>query len=150
MLHKNFDSAVEMGDGERSVKSTKYELPIYNKTNKTKYCIGSIHFTDLPSGLLPATQEKRLKANWFINLQGCLNHSIALDEIVEMLNRDSKVDCSGHQTEDSIVQDSKEYPHIINIAKQYDVISDIKIKKGFHHLPSYREDFRKVLTDLMR
>lgn len=65
-----------------------------------------------------------------------------------MLNRDSKVDCSGHQTEDSIVQDSKEYPHIINIAKQYDVISDIKIKKGFHHLPSYREDFRKVLKDL--
>lgn len=63
MLHKNFDSAVEMGDGERSVRSTKYELQIYNKTNKTKYCIGSIYFTDLPSGLLPATQEKRLKVN---------------------------------------------------------------------------------------
>lgn len=145
MLHKNLDSAVEMGDGERSVRSTKYELPIYNKTNETKYCIGSIHLTDRTSGLLPATQEKRLKANWFINLQGCRNHSIALDELVEMLNRDSKVACSGHQTEDSIVQHSKEYPHIIYIAKHYDVISDIKSKKGSHHLSSYKEDFRKVL-----
>lgn len=67
-----------------------------------------------------------------------------------MLNRDSKVACSGHQTEDSsgIVQHSKEYPHTINIAKHYDVISDIKSMKGFHYLPSYKEDFRKVLKDL--
>lgn len=148
MLHKNFDIAVDMGDGERSERSTKYEMPIYNKTNKTKYYIGSIHLTDQTSGLLPATQEKQLKANLFINLQGCRNHSIALDAFVEMLNRDSQVACSGHQTEDSIVQHSKEYPHIINIAKQYDVISDIKSKKGFHHLPSYKEDLRKVLKDL--
>lgn len=148
MLHKNLDSAVDMGDGERSVRSTKYELPIYNKTNKTKYSIGSIHLTAMTSGLLPATQEERLKANRFINLQGGRNHNIALDEFVEMLNRDSKVACSGHQTEDSIVQHSKEYPHIVNIAKHYDVISDIKGKKGFHHLPSYKQDVRKVLKDL--
>lgn len=145
MLHKNLDSAVDMGDGERSVRSTKYEIPIYNKTNKTKYCIGSIHLTGLTSGLLPVTQEERLKANRFINLQGGRNHNIALDEFVEMLNRYSKVACSGHLTEDSIVQHSKEYPHIINIAKHYDVISDIKSKKGFHHLPSDKEDVRKVL-----
>lgn len=56
MLHKNLDSAVDMVDGERSVRSTKYELPIYNKTNKTTYSIGSIHLTALTSGLLPATQ----------------------------------------------------------------------------------------------
>lgn len=148
ILHKNFDSAVDMEDGEWSLKSTKYELQIYNKTNKTKYCIGSIHLSDLTSGLLPPTQEELLKANWFINLQGGRNHNIALDEFVEMLNRDSKVACSCHRTEDSIVQHSKEYPHIINIAKHYDVISDIKSKKGFPHLPSYKEDFRKVLRDL--
>lgn len=148
MLQKHFDSAVDMGDGKRSVRSIKYELPIYNKTNKTKYCIESIHLTALTSGSLPATQEERLEANWFINLQGGRNHNIAVDEFVEMLNRDSKVACSGHQTEDSIVQQSKEVPHIINIAKHYDVISDIKSMKGFHYLPSYKEDFRKVLKDL--
>lgn len=65
-----------------------------------------------------------------------------------MLNRDIKVACFGRQTENSIVQHSKEYPYIINIAKHYDVISDIKCKKGFHHLPSYKEDVRKVLKDL--
>lgn len=149
MLHKNLDSAVDMGDGERSVRSAKYELPIYNKTNKTKYSIGSIHLTALTSGLLPAGQEERLIANRFINLQGGRNNNIALDEFVEMLNRDSKVACSGHQTADSIVQHSKEYPHIINIAKHYDIVSGIKGKKGFHHLPSYRQDVKTILKDLL-
>lgn len=32
----------------------------------------------------------------------------------------------------------------IFIAKHYEVISDIKSKKGFHHLPFYKEDVRKV------
>lgn len=34
LLHNNLDTAVDMGDGERSVRSTKYELPIYNRTRK--------------------------------------------------------------------------------------------------------------------
>lgn len=60
-----------------------------------------------------------------------------------MLNRDSKVACSGHQTEDSIVQHSKEYPHIINIAKQYDVISDIKTKKRIPSPSILQRGFKK-------
>lgn len=36
-LHRNLDSAVDMADGRRSVRSAKYEAPIYNKTNKLKY-----------------------------------------------------------------------------------------------------------------
>lgn len=55
MLHKNIPSTVDMGEGERYVRSTKNELPIYNNTNKTNYCIGSIHLTALTYGLLPAT-----------------------------------------------------------------------------------------------
>ena len=31
-LHKNLDTAVDMADGHRSVRSAKYELPIYSKT----------------------------------------------------------------------------------------------------------------------
>jgi hypothetical protein len=53
MLHRNLDTAVDMGDGERCVRSAKYELLIYNKTGKTKYTIGSIHLTALTSGVLP-------------------------------------------------------------------------------------------------
>lgn len=47
LLHKNLDSAVDMADGNRSVRSAKYELPVYNLTNKTKYAIGSIHLIAL-------------------------------------------------------------------------------------------------------
>lgn len=43
LLHRNLDTAVGIADGHRSVRSAKYELPIYVKTNKTKYAIGSIH-----------------------------------------------------------------------------------------------------------
>ena len=74
-------------------------MPIYNKTNKTEYSIGSIHLTALTSGLLPAGQEERLITNRFINLQGGRNNNIALDEFVEMLSRDSKVACSDTKQE---------------------------------------------------
>ena len=73
-----------MGDGERSVRSAKYELPLYNKTNKIKHAIGSIYLTASTSCILPTDQQKRLTANRFINLQGGKNNNIALDEFVEL------------------------------------------------------------------
>lgn len=48
MLHRDHESAVDMGDGKRSVRS--------------------IHLTALTSDWLPATQEERIKANRLINL----------------------------------------------------------------------------------
>lgn len=93
LIHRNLDEAVDMGDGERSTRSEKYELPIYYKTGKTKYTIGSIHFTALVSGLLSPQQTERLIANRFVNVQGGANNNIALDEYLEMLNRDSKIAC---------------------------------------------------------
>jgi hypothetical protein len=30
-------------DGRRSIRSAKYETPIYNKNNTLKYLIGSVH-----------------------------------------------------------------------------------------------------------
>jgi len=86
LLHKNVDTAVDMCDGERYVRSAIYELSVYSKTNKTKYVIGSIHLTALISGLLTGDNEESLVANRFINLQGGKNNNIVLDEFVERLN----------------------------------------------------------------
>lgn len=149
MLHKNLDSAVDMGDGDRVVRSAKYELPIYNITNKTKYLIGSIHLTSLASGLLTSEQTDRFIANRFVNLQGGVNNNISLDEYLEMLNRDSKIACSGHQTKESILKHSKGYPHIVNVAKHFDEISEERKRKGFHHIPSYETDVMKVAKDML-
>ena len=148
ILHKNLDTAVDMADGERSVKSSKFELPIYNKTNKTKYAIGSIHLIAMTEGLLNEEQTERLKANRFVNMQGGINNNLALDEFVEILNRDSKVTCSGFQTKESIIAHSQEFPHLINIAKHFDHMCGITARKGFHHLPSYTEDVKKVVKEL--
>ncbi|XP_062586325.1 uncharacterized protein LOC134247949 [Saccostrea cucullata] len=152
ILHKNLDTAVDMGDGERSVRSAKYELPLYNKTNKVKYLIGSVHLTALTSnnGILSEEQKQRLVTNRFVNVQGGKNNNIALDEYLEMLNRDSKVICTGNQTKDSIILHSKEYPHLVEFVKHFDEIANVREKKGFHHLPSYQSDVKKVLQDLMQ
>ena len=148
ILHKNLDTSVDMGDGERAVRSAKYELPIYHITNKVKYAIGSIHLTSLTSGILCENQKERLVANRFVNFQGGKNNNVSLDEYLEMLNRDSKIACSGHKTKESILAHSKEYPHLINLVGHFDSITDIKNRKGFHHIPSYKEDVLKVLKDL--
>ncbi|XP_046566552.1 uncharacterized protein LOC124275109 [Haliotis rubra] len=148
MLHKNLDQAVDMADGCRSVRSAKYELPLYNKTNKVKYVIGSVHLTALTSGTLPAEQSERLVANRFVNLQGGKNNNIALDEYLEMLNRDSKIACSGHKTKESIIQHSKEYPHLTQSVRNFEDICNLKQRKGFHHLPNYGADVHKVLSEL--
>lgn len=58
-----------MADGNRSVRSAEYELPVYSLTNKTKYAIGSIHLIALTEGILSNEQRVRLTANRFINLQ---------------------------------------------------------------------------------
>ena len=148
VLLKNLDSGIDMGDGERVVRSAKYELPIYNLTNKVKYVIGSIHLTASTSGILPQHQRDRLVANRFVNVQGGKNNNISLDEYLEMLNRDSKVVATGHQTKKSILQNSKDYPHLVNIKDHFEDINGVRKRKGFHHLPSYRNDVLKVLTDL--
>lgn len=103
LLLKNLDSEIDMGDGQRVVRSAKYELPIYNLTNKVKYMKGSIHLTPLTSGILPEHQKSRLIANRFVNVQGGKNNNISLDEYLKMLNRYNKVVASGHQTKDSIL-----------------------------------------------
>lgn len=51
MLYKNFDSVVDMVDGEWFVRFIKYELLIYNKINKIIYSIGLIYFIVLIFGL---------------------------------------------------------------------------------------------------
>ena len=147
-LHKNLDTAVDMADGHRSVRSAKY-IPIYNKTNKIKYVIGSIHLTALTNSILSNEQQERLIANCFINLQGGQNHNMGLDEYVELLNRDSKFACSGFQTKESIIAHSQESPNLINMIKHFDMMSEIHKGKGFNKLPSYKEDVKKVLKDLL-
>ena len=78
------------------------------------------------------------------------NNNIALDEYLEMVNRDSKVVCTRNQMKERIILHSKVYPHLVNFVKHFDEIANIRQKKGFHHLPSYQSDVKKVLQDLMQ
>ncbi|XP_071151008.1 uncharacterized protein [Mytilus edulis] len=149
LLHKNLDSAVDMADGKRSVRSAKYELPIYVKTHKTKYAIGSIHLIALKEGILKSDQQERFIANRCINLQGGKNNNMALDEYVELLNRYTKNASSGFQTKESIILHSKEFPNIINFVQHFDSFCNVSVRKGFHHLPSYAEDVKKIVNELI-
>ena len=146
-LHRNLDSAVDMADGHRSVRSAKYEIPLYNKTNKVKYLIGSVHLTGMCMSL-PLHLSESLIANRCINISGGKNNNLALDEYVEILNRDTKDTCSGHQTKESIIKHSKEYPYLIEATKHIDNICSVTKRKGFHKVPSYSADVSKVVKDL--
>ena len=147
-LLKNLDTAIDMADGARSVRSAKYELPLFNKTNKLKYVIGCIHLTELSEKTLTKEQRERLITNRTINIQGGKNNNLALDEYLEMLNRDSKDIVSGHQTKESILKHSKQFPHIINSARHFDALCQIKGRKGFHKLPGYKADVVKAVKEL--
>ena len=92
--------------------------------------------------------DKGLIANRSVNLQGGKNNNMALDEYVELLNRESKIACSGYQTKESILRHSKEFPHIVNYVKHFDVFCGVTNKKGFHNLPSYEQDVQKIVTEL--
>lgn len=81
---RNLDEAVDMGEGERCTRFTRYEPQIYHKTGKTKYTIVSIHLTALVSGLLLPQQTECLIANRFVNAQGGANNkNIAFDEYAQ-------------------------------------------------------------------
>lgn len=67
-----------------------------------------------------------------------------------MLNRNMKTTCVGHQTKESIIKHSKEYPHLINVTKHFDEETNVRVRKGFHHLPSYKSDVAKVAKDLLQ
>lgn len=148
-LLKNLDTAIDMADGRRAVRSAKYELPVFNKTNKLKYVIGCVHLTALSEETLSKEQRGRLIFNRTVNLQGGKNNNLALDEYIEMLNRDSKDIVSGHQTKESIIAHSKAYPHLINYTKHFDIITKLRKRKGFHKLPKYKEDVGKVMKELL-
>lgn len=89
----------------------------------TKYAIGCVHLTTLTEETLSSEQSQRLIYNRSINIQGGKNNNLALDEYLEMLNRDSKEIVKGHQTKTSIISHSKEFPHLINFTNQFDIIS---------------------------
>lgn len=74
-----------------------------------KYLTGSVHLTALVCGSLPMEQTERLVWNRSINISGGKNRNMALDEFVELVNRDTKATCSGFQTKDSILTHSREY-----------------------------------------
>ena len=147
-LLKNLDTSIDMADGGRSVQSCKYELPIFNRTNKIKYVIGCVHLTALAEETLSPEQRHRLIWNRSVNLQGGKNNNIALDEYLEMLNRDSKEIVTGHQTKESIISHSKQFPHLINYSKHFDNMTNVRKRKGFHKLPNYKTDVRKVMKEL--
>lgn len=84
-----------------------------------------------------------------MNVQGGTNNNIALDEYLEMLNRDSKIACKGHRTKESILKHSKEYPLLVEMTKHVEKISNTRVRKCFHHLPSYETDVQIVLKDLL-
>lgn len=132
-LHKNLDSAVDMADGARSIRSAKYEALLYNKTGKTKYLIGSIHLTSLTSGTLSKDQTERLIQNRFINVSGGKNRNMALDEYVEFMNREIKSASTGHQTKESLIKHSKDFPFLVESVQHFDDMCDVRGRKGFHH-----------------
>lgn len=72
---------------------------------------------------------------------------MALDEYVELLNRDSKIVCSGYQTKDSILRHPKEFPHIVNFVKHYDTFCGVTTKKEIHNHPSYEQDVNFFLKN---
>lgn len=131
------------------MRSAKYE--IFNKTNKLKYVIGCVQLVDMSENphTLTSQQRERFIANRTINLQGGKNNNIALDEYIEMINHDSKNIVSGHQTKENIIERSKQFPHLINYVKNFDVISEIKGRKGFHKLPNYKVDVSKIAKELL-
>lgn len=149
MLHQNVDSGVDMGVGGRCIRSAKYELPVYHQKNIIKYTICSIHRTALFSGLLIPDQEKCLIANRFVNIRCGKNIYIAIDEYIEMLNRDTKASCTGHKTKDTILKYAKEYPLLVEFKKQFEKAGDLVQRKGFHHLPSYATDVEKMVKNLL-
>ena len=52
---------------------------------------------------LPFHLSESLIANRCINISSGKNNNLALDEYVEILNRDTKDTCSRHQTKESII-----------------------------------------------
>ena len=95
-------------------------------------------------------QQERFVPNRTINLQEGKTNNIALDDNLEMLNRDCKDIVTGHQTKESIIAHSKQYPHLINYIKHFDAMSDVRQRKGFQKLPSYKADVMKVAKELLR
>lgn len=112
-------TAVDMADGEGIVKSSKFKLTIYSRQIKQKNAIGSIHLISMTEGILEKDKTEQLEARGFVNVQD-VNNNLALDEFVEILNRDSKTTCSGFQTNESIIALSQEFPNLINTAKYFD------------------------------
>ena len=62
-----------------------------------------------------------------MNVQRSANNNIALDEYLEMLNRDSKIACRGHQTKESILKHSKEYPLLVEMTEDVKKKTAVKV-----------------------
>lgn len=144
---RNLDEAVDMGEGERCTRFTRYEPQIYHKTGKTKYTIVSIHLTALVSGLLLPQQTECLIANRFVNAQGGANNkNIAFDEYAQ---------CRKQNCMKVALQDGKHpqaFKRISSSCRNDQTcgkISSASERKGFHHLPSHEPDVQHVLRHLL-
>jgi hypothetical protein len=73
--------------------------------------------------------------------------NMALDEYVEILNREIKNATSRFQTKES----AEKFERLSIFDKVFiiDEICDVRGRKGFHHIHSYCEDVKIVLNDLI-
>lgn len=134
------------------MRSTKYKIPIFNKTNKLKYIIKYIQLININKNphTLTNQQKKHFITNQTINLQKKKNNNITLNKYIKIINHNNKNIISNHQTKKNIIKHSKQFPHLINYIKNFNIISKIKNQKKFHKLPNYKINISKITKKLLK
>lgn len=150
LLHRNLENASDCADGLRSVRSVKYELPIYSRTNKVKYLIACIQLHTLIQSRLTEQKAYRLTWNRTVNISGGPLSNEPIDGWVELINREVKYMCKGNQTKDSCIRHAAAFKVEMSMIDQFDKILQHSKTKGFHKDASRQADVQTIVKELAR
>ena len=154
MLILNFFDAIKEGDGKRTFRCWKFQLPyLRNDLGSTKHALEALGMICQVYALLPPKHAHELVWNRTALLKSGLRHNIPLDLLLEFFNRLLKEvrkklgpNATNHKAIDR-------YCHAIDFTKalldNFDQECCVIRRSGHHYELSVVSDLRKIVTELI-
>lgn len=152
LLVKEFNDAINEGDGDRIVRCWRYFLLLFKANGRKNYSVEAFNLLAQHDFLLSPRLAKQLAWNRTINTHGYSGKNISADLHMEHLNRlakDALLSLGSNIQDEAVERIGKCLRQTMKVLKIYDYENGIKEPSASHSKRSYKKDMQKLIQQLM-
>ena len=151
MFLRNFNDAVQEGDGERIIRCWKFLLLIYKSLNHHKYALASLHLIAKVNATLTPQKAHSLVWNRTVNNRGGAGKNISLDlrmEHIVHLHKEMLSNLGVNLTPEAALRCSKAVRPVEELLRTVDHELCCQRPSGKHTVSRSQKDFESLVHEL--